>query len=139
MITYRDMRDYKYQLLETYEVSTGIYPVGPAIVTDYIELSREGVLKIRFGYCWDGPSGPAIDTKNFMRGSLVHDALYQLIRMGFLPKDKKTPADRALVRICKEDGMSSLRAGWVFATVQAFGGLSTMPRKQDRPVAMTAP
>jgi hypothetical protein len=34
------------------------------------------------GYAWNGPSGPTLDTRNFMRGSLVHDALYQLMREG---------------------------------------------------------
>jgi hypothetical protein len=30
-------------------------------------------LNILEEYCWDGASGPAIDTQNFMRGSLLHD------------------------------------------------------------------
>ena len=37
-------------------------------------------LYISKGYSWDGPSGPAIDTPDWIKASLVHDALYQLIR-----------------------------------------------------------
>ena len=47
----------------------------------------------------DGPSGPAIDTKNFMRASLVHDALYQLMRLGTLDKSRRQYADRLLQTI----------------------------------------
>jgi len=139
VITYRDLRAYKYQTLETYDLYVGIYPQGPEIITDHIRLSREGVLKIRAGYCWDGPSGPAFDTKNFMRASLVHDALYQLIRLGMLPKEKRGAADRLLWRVCLEDGMSSLRAANVFLFVRACGALSSQPRKQDIATTLKAP
>ena len=66
---------YKYQLYEDYAVMIGMIPPDD-VVTDYIELNSDGLLTIRKGYAWDGPSGPTIDTLNFMRGSLVHDALY---------------------------------------------------------------
>ena len=68
---------YKYQLVEEYQVRVSLIPEND-IKTDFIELSTEGMLIIKKGYAWDGPSGPTIDTPNFMRGSLVHDALYQL-------------------------------------------------------------
>ncbi len=70
---------YKYQLAEEYQVKVSVTPKNN-VKTDFIELSTEGMLVIKRGYAWDGPSGPTIDTPNFMRGSLVHDALYQLLR-----------------------------------------------------------
>ncbi len=63
-----------------------------------------------------------------MRGSLVHDALYQLMREGELDADVyKEPADRLLQAMCREDGMTSLRAWWVYHGVRLFGRPATDP------------
>jgi hypothetical protein len=40
-----------------------------------IILLREGLLFISVGYSSDGPSGPTINTKSFILGAFVHDAL----------------------------------------------------------------
>lgn len=112
---------YKYQLAADYQVLIDIKP--PAfILTPYIRLDTDGLLSICEGYAWDGPSGPTIDTKNFMRGSLIHDALYQLMREGHLGQDMRDDADRVLRDICLEDGMSSIRAHWVYVGVRFGGG-----------------
>lgn len=71
------------------------------------------------------PSGPTIDTKSFMRGSLIHDALYELIRKGLI--NNKEEADKLLYNICIEDGMWSLRAKWVYVGVHYFGKSATLP------------
>lgn len=124
-IAYRS--GYKYQLKEEYVVSTNIQPDKP-IDTEYVALNGDGNLTIKKGYAWDGPSGPTIDTLNFMRGSLIHDALYQLMRERHLDKDNfRDPADRLLQKICKEDGMSSLRAWWVYHGVRMGGGPAADP------------
>jgi len=78
-------------------------------------------LDILEGYCWDGPSGPAIDTQNFMRGSLLHDCLYQLIRDGYIIPSYRKTADIFLFKICREDGMSWIRGVWVYLGVRMFG------------------
>lgn len=111
---------YKYQLAEPYTVQTNIKP-DEAIVDAFIVLTPSGLLTICAGYAWDGPSGPTIDTKNFMRGSLVHDALYQLMREKRLDCGWRDTADRELQRLCREDGMSAIRAWWVYQGVK-FGG-----------------
>jgi len=88
----------------------------------------EGYLTIHKGYAWDGPSGPAIDTRNFMRGSLIHDALYQLMREKQLDKTiYRKKADRLLQKICGEDGMSSLRAWGVYQAVRSCGDPNADP------------
>ena len=113
---------YKYQLHETYEVTVVIKPLED-IETDYILLDQAGRLVLKKGYAWDGPSGPTIDTRNFMRGSLVHDALYQLMRMQKLSESEhRKLADDELKRLCLEDGMSSIRVWWVYESVRRFGG-----------------
>jgi hypothetical protein len=116
-------KGYKYQLAEDYIVQTGVVMekiIANLIDTDFITLLPQGVLRICKGYAWDGPSGPTIDTKNFMRGSLVHDALYQLIRQGKLDIKWREQADKELKRICLEDGMSKIRAWYVYKSVRCF-------------------
>lgn len=118
---------YKYQLKETYSLAIEIEPAS-TIHTTYIDLDAQEQLTIREGYAWDGPSGPTIDTLTFMRGSLVHDALYQLMRDLCLDHNVHREAvDRILQRICKEDGMWSLRAWWVYHGVRLFADPAADP------------
>jgi hypothetical protein len=100
------------------------------IDTPYIKLDGNGLLEISKGYAWDGPSGPTCDTLNFMRGSLVHDVLYQLIRLKEIPPRYREYADLMLKKISLEDGMSSFRAGYVYQTVRLFAGESAKPGSQ---------
>lgn len=123
---------YKYQLVEDYKCKTNICPLVN-IHTEYISLTISGWLTIRSGYAFDGPSGPAIDTKNFMRGSLVHDAFYQLMREEKLQQKWRIPADKELQRLCREDGMSLIRSTWVYLAVKFFGGPNAS-KKNERKV-----
>lgn len=124
-LCYRKLRGYKYQLSEKHICHTNIKKFD--INTKFICLDPSGILTIKEYYAWDGPSGPTIDTHNFMRGSLVHDALYQLIRMKELPHNLRKQADILLRTICKEDGMSSIRSRYVYWAVRMFGGKSAKP------------
>ena len=122
---YTKLHRYKYQLAKPFRVNTGIK--GYRATTEYMLLFPDGELTIKIGYRWDGPSGPAIDTDNFMRGALVHDALYQLIRMNYLPPAFRKTADRLLKVICRKDGMNRLRAWWVYNAVRMFGKEAARP------------
>ncbi len=129
-ITYRRLTNYKYQLREAYDVDTGI-STGADVrtVDDWVVLDTAGRITLKNGYAWDGPSGPTIDTKNFMRPSLVHDGFYQLMRDGKLdPAKHRLPADKLLRKMCLQDGMSAFRAGYVYRFVRMFGERSTRPR-----------
>lgn len=110
---------------------------GAGIKTEYIELFPDGVLTIKSGYAWDGPSGPTRDTKSFMRGSLVHDALYQLMRNNLLPSSCRENADQELHRICREDGMNRFRAWYVLLGVRKGAGFAATP--QAKKEICTAP
>lgn len=124
---------YKYQLKSEYNGIIGILP-DVAIDTEYISLSQTGEVRLKSGYAWDGPSGPTIDTLNFMRGSLIHDALYQLMRERHLDRGSyREPADRLLQSICRNDGMSSLRA-WVVYLGVRFAGEPFADPASDKPV-----
>ena len=91
-ISYLKISGYKYQLAEDYSFETGMELEsavrGPG---DWVRMSRVGRLKLKRGYAWDGPSGPALDTSDLMRGSLVHDALYQLMREELPRRDRASP------------------------------------------------
>lgn len=139
-ICFRNLRHYKYQLVEAYEHPTEIRPESVVrTVGDFVVLTTDGRLQTKKGYAWDGPSGPTIDTKNFMRGSLVHDALYQLMREGLLSQEHRETADRLLREICLEDGMSRIRAWWVYRAVRSFAAAAAAPRPTPRDLVTCAP
>lgn len=128
-ISYEDTgtKPYNYRLIHSYVYrDTGIH--GRVGGNPFVRVSSEGVLSLAAEYAWDGPSGPSFDTDNFMRGSLVHDALYQLMREAVLDhqRDRKQ-ADQVLRRLCREDGMSWFRAWYVYRSVRLFGAKSARP------------
>ena len=132
MITYKKRRKYKYTLEEDHSRQTDVKVPENADLC-LVKIDITGFLQIKKGYAWDGPSGPTFDTKNFMRGSLVHDALYQLMREGKIDQNQKLRADEILREICIEDGMSKIRAWWVYVGVKWFGAGSTKPDLRKAP------
>jgi len=117
---------YKYQLAADYECETGINPPSP-ITTFFIDLGLTGRLTIRKGYAWDGPSGPTFDDPTNMRGSLEHDALYQLIRNEQLGPEYRLDADKRLRIVCVEDGMERWRAELWYLALRALAGYAAAP------------
>ena len=127
---------YKYQLAEDCNAVINVFP--PHDIADkYISLDSKGHLTIKAGYAWDGPSGPTIDTKTFMRGALIHDALYQLMREDLLSQSWREAIDKELRRICILDGMWKARAWWVYKGVR-FGGLKSASAENKKKIH-TAP
>ena len=128
------MSDMKYQLAEDWWVDSPIK--GQPCTTDFCVLALDGRLTVLKGFAWDGPSGPTVDTKDFQRGALAHDALYCLMSAGKLSQDCRKSADKLLYDLCREDGMSFLRAKYVYAAVRWFGKSSAAreaPRLQRAP------
>lgn len=125
-ILYRE--GYKYVLLDDFQIQLRHVRPKANIVTPQIELTAEGLLTVRKGYAWDGASGPTFDTRSSMRASLVHDALYQLIREGQLLFEEDRPrADQELEWIGRLDGMWTARAGTWLRMLGRFGGSSARP------------
>lgn len=106
---------YRYQLQADYSVFIGL--LGYKIRTDFITLTESGWLTIRRGYAWDGATGLPSTPKSLMRASLVHDAMYQLIRNGLF--DRRDVADELFFEFAQEDGfMAAPLALWI---VEHFG------------------
>lgn len=112
--------DNHYELLNRYSIIINICPEQD-INYNIMSLSRDGLLSLDEGFKWDGASGPAIDTKDFMRASMIHDALYFLLRIGDLPVSYRKQADLLLYQMCRADGMPILRAWYVYYAVRLFG------------------
>jgi hypothetical protein len=117
--TIKYKKGYKYQLLEDAFLQTSI--LGYNIKTRFIRLTPDGMLTALAGYAWDGASGPTIDTKSSMMGSLFHDVIYQLMRENLISHEFRILADQYLHDICLKHGFFEVRADyWEFA-VNAFG------------------
>lgn len=116
---------YKYQLSRDLWLNTGI--TGYYAETDYVILFRSGWMLIKKGYAWDGASGPTIDTKSSMRCSAGHDALYQLMQLGLIPRELQPIADKLLERIGNDDGMWKVRSHIWERILSKFGRPNTKP------------
>ncbi|MHC4954293.1 MAG: DUF1353 domain-containing protein [Planctomycetota bacterium] len=129
-IRYRS--DYKYQLANPYKVDISIMP-ATTIDTDFIGLNTAGKLTVKKGYAWDGPSGPVIDTPENLRASLVHDALYQLMRNDELKtRTHRKAADLEFKRICIEDGVSRRRASLWYRGLRLGGKPAASPQNKKK-------
>lgn len=126
LIKYKQRRKYKYNLHSELIYETGLSVKVP-IANLFLEINASGRLIIKAGYAWDGPSSPAIDSKNFMQGSLIHDALYQLMRDQVLPPSDRKRVDEILKEVCLQDGMSAFRAWYVYQGVRFGGAKSAEP------------
>jgi hypothetical protein len=129
-INYRD--GYKYQLAEDYKIKINIKP-KESIDTEFIALNTDGILIVKSGYAWDGPSGPVIDSKKNLRGSLVHDALYQLMRQRKIAQAKyKDKADRLFEKLCKTDGVPASFARIYYEALKKLGKPATKPENAKK-------
>jgi hypothetical protein len=68
-----------------------------------------------------------------MRGSLIHDALYQLMREQKVAQDQRKRADEILREVCIEDGMARVRAWWVYRAVRIGAAQSAKPNLLSAP------
>jgi len=115
-----EQRRWKYTLTERIVEDVEI---DEPFVRPLMQLDTGGILTIQPGYSWDGMSGPGLDTRNALRGSAVHDALYQAIREGLISPKWRRQADSVFRRINLREGMHSVRAWWCWTAVRVFGGI----------------
>jgi hypothetical protein len=136
MIKYTKRRLWKYKLAEDFTINLGYLPRIPelgSISTPYLNLDQDNILLIRSGYCWDGPSGPMRDKSKRMTASLVHDALYQLMRSESLPQASRKRSDEIFREILIQNGVSKIVAHSAYKALRMFGA------KNAKPNVLTAP
>ena len=124
-------RGYKYWVRADYHIKLNIIPYAP-IDLPFIKMDMEGYTTICLGYAWNGASGPTWDTLNSMIGSLVHDVIYQLIRLGLIDSYYKEYGDQVLHDLCTDDGMYTWRADYWRWAVLNFGMGSTRPSAEPK-------
>jgi hypothetical protein len=117
---------YKYQLQDATIFSTGI--LNRDISTDFIVLNRQGRLLLSKGYATDGITGiskypwrKVLERDWLLYASFGHDALYQLMREGLLPKELKPLMDDLLVKWSLEAGAWKWQTDIVHGLVSMFG------------------
>jgi hypothetical protein len=119
--TYKILKDGTYEVTSYLYKPTNVYPPKDVFLTNR-HLDAEGGLFIHSGFQWDGPSGPAIDTANFMRASCVHDCLYGMIKARKLDPSYRVDADREMRLTARADGMAPWRCWYAWLGVRIFGG-----------------
>ena len=136
---YRKITGHKYRTRHYFTFDTkmcpNVYVMSPG---GWVYLSN-GELYIKAGYSWNGASGGMWDSENVIVASLVHDALYQLLREGVLSQRFRPDADLVFRNICVEKGMSAFRAGYAYRLLRMFGEKAAQANPRDRGAWLTAP
>ena len=86
------------------------------------------LLIVNAPYCWDGASGPTIDSASVMASSLFHDCAYQAMRLRYLPQAFREIADEDFRSLLESEGMGWLRRGYYYRGVRIGGRRSAKPK-----------
>lgn len=122
-------RKWKLRVDKTVYIRTRGWRKAVYVGNDYFTLIPGGMV-VRKGYSWDGASGPTIDTRNTVVGSLVHDVLYQACREGMIEFECWKDADKVLRRVLREQGeMAWLRRNLWYSGLWAMRGRAARPAK----------
>lgn len=85
------------------------------------ELLPDGTLTVYPGYWWDGAT-MAWDGGGMIAASLVHDPLYQMMRLQLLPRSYRKLADLTMRDVLVREGAPWIRRWWVYWAVRIFAG-----------------
>lgn len=129
-------KGYKYQIEKSFKINLNKFQKGKekrfntiTLDSDWIKIEK-GFLFIKKGFASDGASGPTRDTIDSFRAAFVHDALYKLMRIGFIPLEYKKEADKIFYRLLRKDGMNWFRANKWYLGVKFGGKSSTLPKNK---------
>jgi hypothetical protein len=85
-------KGFKYILREEMVIQTNVKPKQD-IDSEFVGLSKNGLLTIKKFFAWDGCSGPTFDDEHNMIACCIHDAFYYLMRKRLLNTKYKFLAD----------------------------------------------
>lgn len=128
---------YKFKVEENFSIEL---PIKIADFEQPYATSKNGILEIKKGYAWDGASGPVINTQNTLIASLVHDVLYQAMRLNLIKPNKvnRKIADKNFFEILKMNGVNSIRRKVWYFEVRLFGKKSTIKIQENNKVKDTS-
>lgn len=129
---------YKYRLERDWGCQTTILDWPYTIASldggkPWVQLGVTGYLKFRAGYCYDGPSGPTIDTPPAMGPAAGHDGLYQGARLGHLPQEDsfRKRVDDWFYQFLLDEGISRLRAWTWYRGIRAGAGYAWKAKLEE--------
>ena len=169
-LDYVERKPWKYKAEKEYRVCIGTdRPIfvprskpaaTPTLVTLVVKDSRDDQdhhddgrvceVVVKEGYAWDGASGPTFDTGASMEAALVHDVLYQCMRLGYLSTDQRdmqqlsakerrklrAVVDRLFLKMLKRGGMRVVRRYVWYRAVRWLGRKASEPKPhKDRRLA----
>jgi hypothetical protein len=113
-------RKYRYKTLSEYKDYFAALS-GVSFVHRYVSCTN-GILKIEENYAWDGATGVIFDSYYLMKASLIHDALYQMMREGLLDRKKyRKVADKIFYSVMKDSKVNPIRRRLLYIGVRLFG------------------
>lgn len=124
-------KGYKYQLSEGQKIvwQTDFRPLED-IVTKHVVLQTNGILSILEGFAWDGVSGPVVDRDSNNLGGAVHDALYYLMRHGYLDCAEWKLADLEFAKALKQCGAWDITISIDMLGLKAARGKHANPKSK---------
>lgn len=128
--TFYGKSKHQYVLDKTYGVYVDIKPAEECFLGNRAFLNTNGKLIIRSEYGWNRPFWSDFDTKNAMRGGLVHGVLYDLMRYGELNADFRQEVDDQLYYHLVADGVWRWRARYIWLHAKTFGVAQARPCKK---------
>ena len=138
-ISYRRLKSGGYELTRDWWCWSELLKNCAARVDGYIEQTSAGKLTIFATYKSDGPSGPTLDTPDFMAAAFAHDAGYQLLRARKVPPAWRKRYDELLYQIVRSRGMPGYRAQWVYWGLRFGGAHAARPAQEPETRTMVAP
>jgi len=119
----------KYRLDKPYRLKVKLN--SDNIVCRHVSYT-DGELLIDREFVWDGVTGMWINESAAMRGSLVHDAIYHLIRECGIDDSNAKIADDLLYQFSREDGVSWTLAQIMHYTTKYLGPYGRDPKFNQR-------
>ncbi len=126
-------KGYKYQLAADLVYKTNLRPIEDASSeSGRIKLHTDGILLIKEGYAFDGPSGPIIDRDSNMAASGVHDGLYQLMREQALPHKYWREADYEYAKVLGMCGSWRITINYSLWGLKKANGRAALPKNRKK-------